>query len=310
MNPKLATVEFVFGLGERLVVFVLVLRDDPRKGQHRGDREVAVEVEGEQVASRPAIAVVERVDVFEQEVADDGPLKERHPVGTGEVDHLGQQCGDPRLAADSAVDRYAMRPLHLDVVFSEQFAVRLVIVRDLVERDLVVDRADVFERLRQLRVPVGEVEVEFREFAEPCLPRVAVLGGLSGGGDGGLGLLPGGPHSLHLVGGEQFLGYGVGDVAPLHDAGHGLPHGRHAAFGQQDPLREHGDPPWRGHEQLSQWRGDAGGEGGVRRQPLRGEPVMVFVCVAASVRMEQTGQGPVLGIHYVFALVLVILNYI
>ena len=49
-------VEFVLGLSERLVVFVLVLRDRPGEGQHGGQSEVVAEVEREQIPAGPAVA--------------------------------------------------------------------------------------------------------------------------------------------------------------------------------------------------------------------------------------------------------------
>ena len=84
-------VEFVLGLSERLVVFVLVLRDRPGEGQHGGQSEIVAEVEREQIPACPAVAVVERVDVFEQEVAGYRPLQERYGIRPGEVHHLCEQ---------------------------------------------------------------------------------------------------------------------------------------------------------------------------------------------------------------------------
>lgn len=110
------------------------------------------------------------------------------------------------------MDDGAVRSLDLDIAFPEQLPVGSVLVVDLVEGYLVVDVPDVLESLGQFNVAIGEVEIQFRELAEPGLLHVALGPGLPGCGHGGFRLLPRRPDPLHLVGGEQFLGYGVVDV--------------------------------------------------------------------------------------------------
>ena len=87
------------------------------------------------------------MDVFEQEVAGDGPLQERYGIRTGEVYHLRQQCRYPSLAADAAMDDRAVWSLHFHVAFPEQFPVGPVLVFDLVEGDFVIDVPDVLKGL-------------------------------------------------------------------------------------------------------------------------------------------------------------------
>ena len=195
------------------------------------------------------------------------------------------------------MDDGAVRSLDLDIAFPEQLPVGSVLVVDLVEGYLVVDVPDVLESLGQFNVAIGEVEIQFRELAEPGLLHVALGPGLPGCGHGGFRLLPCRPDPLHLVGGEQFLGYGMVDIVPPHDSWDAPPHGRYLAFGEEHLLCEHAHAARRGDEQFAQGCADSGCECGVRFEALSDEPVVVGVGVHAPVGVEQPRQSPVFHAH-------------
>ena len=102
-----------------------------------------VQIQGQEIPAGSAVAVVERVDVFEQEVRHDGRLQSGNLVGGREMDHVGEERADVAFAFDSVVDCEAVRALYFHVAFPEQVAVRLVVLVDFVEHDFVVDVADV-----------------------------------------------------------------------------------------------------------------------------------------------------------------------
>ena len=190
-----------------------------------------------------------------------------------------------------------MWSLHLHVAFPEQFPVGPVLVFDLVECDFVIDVPDVLKGLGQFDVAVGEVEIQFRELAEPSLLHIAVDLGLPGGGHGRFRLLPCRPDAFHLVCGEQLLGYGVVDVVPPHDSWDAFPHGRYLAFGEKHLLCEHAHAARCGDEQFAQGRADSGREGGIVVEALFGEPVVVGVGVRAPVGVEQSRQSLIFHAH-------------
>ena len=182
-----------------------------------------VQVQGQEIPAGSAVAVVERVDVFEQEVRHDGRLQPGNLVGGREMDHVGEERADVAFAFDSVMDREAVRPLYFHIAFPEQVAVRLIALIDFVEHDLVIDVADVGDACRQRGVLVREVQVQLGKFAEPRLGVVAVPPCLVGRVHGVLGFLAGAAHAFHLVGGEQFLTDGMPYVVPAHDAGNQVP---------------------------------------------------------------------------------------
>ena len=114
---------------EGLVVAVFAVVDHGAEADGGRRAQMLSELQREQESSRAPVAVVERVDVFEREMAHRRADQRGHVPVAGKSNPLREQDLDFRFRGDAGVDPFAGGwVVDVDGSVAEQFAVRLVLL--------------------------------------------------------------------------------------------------------------------------------------------------------------------------------------
>ena len=161
----LSGVELAFHDVECPLVLGLVLRNGARERENGRLGEGLAEVEGQEIASRPSVAVVERMNVLEEEMAEKCTVRLGDVLGPREGEPLREHLLDSGLGRDALVDRLAARARDDDLPAAEERLSEAVALVEGVADDGVVGAADVLERSWRLGI-VNESEVELGKLGE------------------------------------------------------------------------------------------------------------------------------------------------
>ena len=158
-HGQLTMVEWVLRIPERAVVRAPVLGDNSREGECGHDRERSAQVEGKEIPSRPAVAVIERMDVLEEVVTDNRSVGFGNLVGIDDGEHLIHALDDGTLRKEAFMQFLSPSTPDLDPLLAEQSAVGCRVAEVLASHDGVVDLPNVLGGLRERPVGVAEPQV-------------------------------------------------------------------------------------------------------------------------------------------------------